>query len=595
MAIKVVFVTSTGAVTVPSDFGTLVSIEVIGAGAGGKPAPSGTGGEGGGGGAYSSSTAVTGITAGGTVYVSTGSGGASGVAGGDTWFNAASNAAPTLTTQGALAKGGAIGATGTGGLGGAAASGVGTTKFSGGNGGASVSGAFGGGGGSAGPSGAGANGGAGNTVNGGGGGGGGSNGGSAGGSGSTTGGDGGNGLGGTGGGLKGNNTNGTAGTAGTGGGGGGAVGSTFVGGNGATGSVWTQTSNSATAGPGGGGGGTWYYGTTGGAGGLYGGGGGGAVTGGTGGGGIIVFTYTTPPTSFLVSRLTSTGNLLVNGSFDENTSIAPAKFRTTINTVHAGTFDEVSDMIVTNGLLLYVNGSSDVCSGSGTTWSDLSPYNNNATLTGNPTYNAGTGGGSFAFDGSTQYAPVTTALLNTTYTGKTVFFVGRLNTSAWTPGLAQYRAMFGSAGTPRNFNFYVYHDAANLIYFHYSTPGSGFNTTSVALNTNTWFIAAVTQDATTSTVYLNGSSIYSVAGQTLNQYANGGQEAVGKADNYWYGDVAVCAVYSRALSAAEILNNYNAFAARVGLTPTTNAPVRREGIDGTLYVTGTFDEVTGIS
>jgi hypothetical protein len=119
MATIVIFVTSTGAVTVPADFGTLVSVEVIGGGAGGKPAPSGAGGEGGGGGAYSSSTAVTGITASGTVYVSTGAGGASGVAGGDTWFNAASNAAPTLTTQGALAKGGAIGASGTGGLGGA--------------------------------------------------------------------------------------------------------------------------------------------------------------------------------------------------------------------------------------------------------------------------------------------------------------------------------------------------------------------------------------------------------------------------------------------------------------------------------------------
>ena len=593
MATKVVFVTSTGAVTVPSDFGTLVSVEVIGAGAGGKPSSGGVGGEGGGGGAYSSSTAVTGITANGTIYVSIGIGGASGVAGGDTWVNAASNAAPTLTTQGALAKGGAVGASGTGGLGGASASGVGTTKQSGGNGGGSVAGAFGGGGGAAGPSGAGAAGGAGNSVNGGGGGGGGSNGGSVGNVGSTTGGDGGNGVGGTGGGLKGNNANGTAGTAGTGAGGGGGQGSTFVGGNGATSAIYTQTSNSATAGPGGGGGGTWYFGTTGGTGGLYGGGGGGAVTGGAGGGGIVVFTYTTAPTTTLATRLTSTGNLFVNGSFDENTSISPAKFRTTANTVYAGTFDEVSDMIVTNGLLLYVNGSSDVYSGSGTQWSDLSPYNNNATLTGSPTYNIGTGGGSFAFDGSTQYAPVTTALLNTTYTGKTVFFVGRLNTSAWTPGLAQYRGMFGSAGAPRNFNFYVYHDAANLIYFHYSTPGSAFITTSVALNTNTWFIAAVTQDSTTSTVYLNGASVYSVAGQTLNQYANGGEEAVAKADNYFYGDVAVCAVYSRALSSAEILNNYNAFAARVGLTPTTTAPVKREGSDGTMYLTGIFDENTG--
>jgi hypothetical protein len=49
------------------------------------------------------------------------------------------------------------------------------------------------------------------------------------------------------------------------------------------------------------------------------------------------------------------------------------------------------------------------------------------------------------------------------------------------------------------------------------------------------------------------------------------------------------------LSAAEILNNYNAFAARVGLTPTINSPVGRDSSDGTLYVTGIFDEFTGAS
>ena len=228
-------------------------------------------------------------------------------------------------------------------------------------------------------------------------------------------------------------------------------------------------------------------------------------------------------------------------------------------------FDEVSNMIVPNGLLLYVNGSSGVYSGTGTQWTDLSSYNNNATLTNSPTYSASTGGGSFAFDGSTQYAPITTALLNTTYTGKTVFIVGRMNASAWTASVAQYRAMYGTASGTRNFNFYVYHDASNLFYFHYSTPGSAILTGSVALTTGTWFIAAVTQDATTTTVYLNGTSVYSVGGQTLNQYSASGQEAVAKADNYWYGDIAVCALYSRALSAAEVLNNYNAFAARVGL------------------------------
>ena len=44
----------------------------------------------------------------------------------------------------------------------------------------------------------------------------------------------------------------------------------------------------------------------------------------------------------IASRLTNTGTLLVNGSFDENTSITPAKFRTTSTTVSAGTLDETA-------------------------------------------------------------------------------------------------------------------------------------------------------------------------------------------------------------------------------------------------------------
>ena len=45
---------------------------------------------------------------------------------------------------------------------------------------------------------------------------------------------------------------------------------------------------------------------------------------------------------------------MVNGSFDENTSIAPAKFSTTANTVYAGTLDEVT---LTSGAAVF-NGTS---------------------------------------------------------------------------------------------------------------------------------------------------------------------------------------------------------------------------------------------
>jgi len=292
----------------------------------------------------------------------------------------------------------------------------------------------------------------------------------------------------------------------------------------------------------------------------------------------------------IATRLTNTGTLLVNGIFDENTSITPAKFRTASTTVYAGSLDEVNNMIITNGLLLYVNGSSGVYSGSGTQWTDLSTYNNNATLTNSPTYSSTTGGGSFNFNGTSQFASVTPALLNTTYTGKTVFVVCRMSSAGWTPGVAQYRAMFGTGTGTRNFNFYVYHTASNTYQLHFSVSGSATQTTDVAIVPDTWMILAVTQD-TTVTYYVNGVSVYSAAGQTLSQYAAGGNEAVARADNYWSGDIAVCSIYSRTLSSAEILNNYNAFASRVGLATSTISD--RQNSDGTLSVNTQFDEFTG--
>jgi len=124
MATKVVFITSGTTYTVPLDFASIVSVEVIGGGGGSKRL---TAAGGSGAGAYSASTSVTGLVAGGTAYVSIGAGGTAGgtpTNGGDTWFNAASNAAPTLASQGALAKGGTAATTTTGGAGGASASAI---------------------------------------------------------------------------------------------------------------------------------------------------------------------------------------------------------------------------------------------------------------------------------------------------------------------------------------------------------------------------------------------------------------------------------------------------------------------------------------
>jgi hypothetical protein len=170
----------------PSDFGSLVSMEAIGGGGSGDSGGSGPySNGGGGGGAYAKtlgSSVTASMVAGSTVVYY----GVS-VFGAGTYINIGTSGAPTSVTTGVLAKEGSRAgsvSSGVGGLGGATATSIGDTKYAGGNGGngnlTTTNRPTGGGGGAAGPSGAGANGSSAfGTATGGAGGGGAANGGSA--------------------------------------------------------------------------------------------------------------------------------------------------------------------------------------------------------------------------------------------------------------------------------------------------------------------------------------------------------------------------------------------------------------------------------
>jgi hypothetical protein len=235
-------VTNTGSFTLPSDFGSLVSIEAFGSGGINYESPSG--GSGGGGYSKTLGSSVTASMVAGSTIVYYQSGRVANatfcegyVPGTETpsWIRIGTNSAPTSVTHGVLANSGKTPASGTqniGGLGGTTTGAVGDTKYAGAAGGDRVSSNnfTGGGGGAGGPLGNGAVGG--NTFNGSGGGGGGgaANGGNAGSVGtSTAGGAGGTITGGTGGAGA---TSSTAGTNGTNGGGGGGAFSSRIGGNG---------------------------------------------------------------------------------------------------------------------------------------------------------------------------------------------------------------------------------------------------------------------------------------------------------------------------------------------------------------------------
>jgi hypothetical protein len=220
-----------------------------------------------------------------------------------------------------------------------------------------------------------------------------------------------------------------------------------------------------------------------------------------------------------------------------------------------------------NGALLYLDaGNTASYSGSGTTWTDLSTYQNDATLTGSPTFtNAGVAS-YFSFNGSTQSAPVTSSKMNVAYTGKTTIF--SIRTVNANTGNGIYRALFGNGtGNTRNFNTYMYHVSGSTWQIQYSTgpfPWVGPLSESFTVTDNEWIVIAVTQ--TTGgvlTYYVNGQRIGTPAtGVTFSQYISGASDAVARADNYWSGDIGVCAVYGRALTADEIRQNYNALATR---------------------------------
>jgi len=217
-----------------------------------------------------------------------------------------------------------------------------------------------------------------------------------------------------------------------------------------------------------------------------------------------------------------------------------------------------------NGALLYVDaGQSASYAGSGLTWTDLSTNTNNATLNGPPTFTSAGSASYFTFNGTgNQYAYTATAKYNKTYTGKTVLVVARL--TAITAGT--YRCLFGSASGARNFNTYIYSPSAGVYQIHYSAGGVGGLSNNLSLTTNQWFILVVTH--TTNgfvSYYLNGQPVGTTTGQTFGQWASNGNENIGVGDNFWYGDINLCAVYGRALSNDEVKQNYNALKIRYGL------------------------------
>jgi len=193
--------------------------------------------------------------------------------------------------------------------------------------------------------------------------------------------------------------------------------------------------------------------------------------------------------------------------------------------------------------------------GSGTAWTDLSGLGNNGTLVNGPTYSSANSG-SFLFNGTNQYVSgsITTInswsmclwYLSTNITSKLVFYPFSGTTSA--SGL-------GFGGT-----FDV--NTNNRWYFFDGT--TSFSSSNTAVTTNVWYNLVVTKSSTTYNLSTNG--VLSLTGTGVNlsltQYNLGRR---GDGDWYVNGNISQASIYNQALSATEVLNNFNALRGRFNI------------------------------
>jgi hypothetical protein len=243
--------------------------------------------------------------------------------------------------------------------------------------------------------------------------------------------------------------------------------------------------------------------------------------------------------------------------------------------------------IVTRGLALNLDGTNPTSyPGTGTTWFDISGNGRNATLFGAPIFqnaNTSVGLGSFRFNGISQYASVTTDMSTVLSTGvANTYEIWAKNTN--TPGCALGLSMPGASVSVSTVEFGFVGPFYTARYNFRGTPSSFFGALgSQNPPVNGWnqyvitFFSAQTKGYqgpnppdTLGTPTLGGDTTarnQSYSGTIFPQIAREALTTSGmtNAGAFFNGNVGIVRIYTRALTATEIRQNYNATRAYYGL------------------------------
>ena len=317
------------------------------------------------------------------------------------------------------------------------------------------------------------------------------------------------------------------------------VGGSGIGGNGGQNGT-NATSGTASTGSGGGGNGLNNTGN------LQG-------TAGSGGSGVVIIRYTLSTTT--------------------EQPFGQTRFSTTSNTLE--TFTTKNNWNSANGAIMILDPGNAACyPGSGSTLTDLSGLNNNATMVGTPTYTSGNGG-YFTFNGTSQYlrVPISDSM-NTCQTGITM--ISWIYPTAWNSGMAwnnhiQGATTFGPvSGAIQNLGA-----SGNLnIQTRINNTCCQTLSMSATASLNTWFQYVSIWDGGCLRVYMNGvlqqigQPTYGTL-QMINDMFFGVNADTfifnGTTANMYTGRLGWNAIYNRGLTADEVSLNFETYRSRYGI------------------------------
>jgi hypothetical protein len=231
------------------------------------------------------------------------------------------------------------------------------------------------------------------------------------------------------------------------------------------------------------------------------------------------------------------------------------------------TYHQAKRGIVQNGLVLNLDAAVDASYSGGTTWRDLSFLSNNASLVNTPTLNKEKGG-NFTLDGTNQYISVAD---NNSIEG-----MSALSLSLWFyadkahgTGGTNFGAVLIRKTNSFSFSFNNNNNFITGAYIHNGSSWSGFMSGPL-VSVSTWANLVFTYDGSICKFYkdgtLTGSPTPSVTGSIGTNTNNLTIGTVGGANGYeLQGAIANTQMYNRALTATEVLQNYNVTRHRFGV------------------------------